>query len=192
MNNQIPLYALNGFLKFDRKLYQIFGLPLGRPIPFKTIIYAIVIGLIEIIIYFTPVLGKLISWIPPIILLIIPIGLAWLLSDIGTEDRSPVSFFKSFFLYQIRKVKGNSYYRSREIPRERKYEFNNYITCKTIIKLTPEEIIVANKNAEKERQRTLRYMERMKDPDDFFRKLRQKEELERQKRRKWFFFKKGA
>jgi len=82
-------------LKFDRKLYQVFGLSLGRPIAFKSIIYALVIGVIEFIIYITPVIGNLINWLPFIVLVMIPIGLSWLLTDIGTEDRSPSSFFKT-------------------------------------------------------------------------------------------------
>ncbi|RKJ38064.1 hypothetical protein D7X33_37355, partial [Butyricicoccus sp. 1XD8-22] len=132
INNYIPLYVLNGFLKFERKLYQVFGLPLGRPIRFKSIIYAIVIGVIELAIYFTPFIGGLIKWIPAGILFVIPIGLAWLLSDIGTEDRSPLSFFKSFITYHIRKMKGNSYYRNRTVQKERSYQFNNYFTLKGV------------------------------------------------------------
>lgn|SRR5690625_1399700 len=182
----IPLYTLNNFLKFDRKLYQVFGLSLGRPIAFKSIIYALVIGVIEFIIYITPVIGNLINWLPFIVLVMIPIGLSWLLTDIGTEDRSPSSFFKSFILYQIRRFKKDSYFRGRIVPKERIYSFNNYIMCQKSSVLINAEEIEAERMAEAERKKALRYMERIRNPDDFFERLRQ-EKARRQKRR-WFFF----
>lgn len=191
MENHIPLYVLNSFLKFEKKLYQVFGLPLGRPIRMKSILYAVVIGLIELVIYYTPIIGKLIRWMPLIFLIMIPIGVAWLLSDIGTEDRSPASFFKSFILYHFRKVKGDSYYRNRMVKKERTYNFNNYITYqKTTTPITKDELL-AIKNAENEQLRTIRYLERITNPDDFFRKLKE-DELNKRRNRRWFFFKKGA
>src|SRR5699024_728942 len=95
-NRTVPLFVLNNFLKFDRKIYQIFGLKLGRPLPLKGLIYFIVIALIELIWYLTPVLNILITWIKPAILFAIPILLSWLLVDVGTEGRSPFSYFRFF------------------------------------------------------------------------------------------------
>src|SRR5690625_8020719 len=62
------------------------------------------------------------------VLLAIPIGSAWLLADVGTEDRLPVSYFKSFFSYQIRKLKGDGVFRGRIVQKEGKYQFANYVT----------------------------------------------------------------
>lgn len=182
----IPLYSLNSFLKFDRKLYQVFGLPLGRPIPFKSIIYALVIGVVELAIYFTPIVGNLIRWIPPVILLAIPILLAWLLTDIGTEDRSPFSFFRSFFLYQVRQIKSESAYRGRTVDKERDYSFNNYFFKIESHRTVPEHVIEGYEKAEEERRKTLRYLDRIHNPDEFFARLR--EEENKKKKRKWVFF----
>lgn len=188
-NNQIPLYVLNGFLKFERKLYQVFGLSLGRPIRFKTILYAIVIGVFEIVLYITPIIGSLIRWIPVGILIVVPFVLAWLLSDIGTEDRSPLSYFRSFFLYQIRKLKGDTYYRNREVQKEREYSFNNYLTFndspKEVSKIELEETY----KSIQEQQKALRYFERITEPDEFFARMKQEQEKEanRKKRRRLFF-----
>lgn len=52
---RIPLYVLNNFLKFDRKIYQLFGLKLGRPIPFKGLLYLLVFSIGEVIWLATPV-----------------------------------------------------------------------------------------------------------------------------------------
>ncbi|WP_176447361.1 TcpE family conjugal transfer membrane protein [Lentibacillus sp. CBA3610] len=127
-NKRIPLYVLNNFLKFDRKLYQFFGVKLGRPIPFKGVLYFLVFGVLEVIWYFTPVLGNLIQWIPTGVLFALPIVLAWLITDVGTENRSPVAFFRSLFLYQLRKWQRVTYHRARAIPKERDYGFHGYYT----------------------------------------------------------------
>ncbi|MEN1969686.1 TcpE family conjugal transfer membrane protein [Lentibacillus sp. N15] len=185
---------MNGFLKFERKLYQVFGLPLGRPIRFKSILYFIVIAVIEIVIYFTPFIGKLVSWLPFGILALIPIGLAWLLADIGTEDRVPLSFFRSFVQYQIRKIKGHTYFRSREVQKEKSYSFNNYFTHQDVIEPTSEFLITRTRDADEEKEKALRYIDRITNSDEFFERLQEKRELEAQRKnkRKWFFFKKGA
>ncbi|MFS0689019.1 TcpE family conjugal transfer membrane protein [Sporosarcina sp. 179-K 8C2 HS] len=119
---------LNNFIRFERQLYQIFGLELGRPLRLKTVLYFISIAILEAAIYFTPGIGRLINWMPVGILILIPIGLAWLLADVGTEGRSPIHFFRSFFSYQIRKLKNSTSYRGREVEIERDYQFNNYYT----------------------------------------------------------------
>lgn len=180
----VPLYTLNDYLKFDRKIYQVFGLPLGRPISLKSVMYALAIGFVELVIYFTPIIGKLINWIPVGILIVIPIGGAWLLTDIGTEDRSPLSFFKSFILYQLRKVKKDSAYRGRTVAKKRTYTFNNYFYRTETEKITHQVVVDGFKMAEKERSKTLRFLERMHNPDDFFAKLKE-EQHSKKKRYKW-------
>lgn len=129
MINKIPLYVLNNFLKIEKKLYQVFGLQLGRPLRLKAILYFLVIGVIEIVIYNLPIIGNLINWMPLGILIIIPGGLAWLLADVGTEGRSPIHFFRSFISYQKRKFFDKAtYYRGKEIKKENNYQFRNYFT----------------------------------------------------------------
>lgn len=184
---------LNSFLKFERKIYQVYGLPLGRPIKLKTVLYFFVFGFIELIIYFTPIIGNLINWLPFGVLILIPIGLAWLLSDVGTEDRLPINFFKSFTAYQIRKIKGNTYFRNRVIPKPRTYSFHNYFSFQEVTRPIDPVLLEAREKAEKDRAKALRYMERITNPDEFFERLRKEKEQEnKDKTWKWKFNKKGA
>lgn len=131
MNNEkkrISLYVLNDFLKFDRKLYQLFGLNLGRPIKLKTLLYFLVILVVELIIYFTPVINVLIRWFPFIFLILFPAFLAYLLSDIRTEGRNSIAFFRSVILYHLRKFKKVTYCRGRVIAKPAEYRFAGYST----------------------------------------------------------------
>ncbi|MFD2658455.1 TcpE family conjugal transfer membrane protein [Gracilibacillus thailandensis] len=126
--NRVKLLVLNDFLKFDRKIYQLFGLSLGRPIKLKTVLYFIVILVIELVIYFTPIIGGLINWLPFIYLLLLPGLLAYLLSGVRTEGRTPLAFFRSLFLYNLRKLKKVTYRRGREVAKPTNYRFEGYAT----------------------------------------------------------------
>lgn len=126
--NRVSLYFLNNFLKFDRKIYQVFGLKLGRPLPMKGIIYFFVIGGIELVWYFTPILNRLINWMEPVVLIAIPIVISWLLVDVGTEGRSPFSYFRSVFNYYNRKFKNVTYVRGKEVKKPRTHSLTSYVT----------------------------------------------------------------
>lgn len=126
--NRVKLLVLNDFLKFDRKIYQLFGLSLGRPIKMKTILYFLFILGIELTIYFTPFIGELINWLPSVYLILIPALLAYLLSGVRTEGRTPIAFFRSLFLYRLRKLNSVTYRRGREIAKPRTYNFVGYAT----------------------------------------------------------------
>ncbi|MGE7920670.1 TcpE family conjugal transfer membrane protein [Viridibacillus sp. NPDC093762] len=125
---RITLLVLNDYLKFDRKIYQLLGVSLGRPIKLKSILYFFLFAIIEATIYFTPIIGGLLKIVPPVFLLLIPFGMAYLLSDIRTEGRNPIAFFRSIFLYQLRKRERVSYLRGREIARPATYRFSGYAT----------------------------------------------------------------
>lgn len=126
----IPMYVLNNYIKFERKIYQLFGLRLGRPIRAKAAIYFIVSGIITVIWSNIPILKLTISWLPMSVKVLIPIGIAWLLADVGTESRSPVSFFRSFITYQIRKRRHVTFIQGREIPQLDTHSFKGYVTMK--------------------------------------------------------------
>ncbi|MEC0413615.1 TcpE family conjugal transfer membrane protein [Bacillus subtilis] len=130
MNNKIKSFVLNDFLKFERKIYGLPGLNFGRPIQFKTILYFLGFGFAEIVLYFIPIIGIPLRALPFAILLVIPGGLAYLLSDVGTENRQPISFFRSYFSYQIRRLKKVTYYRGKELKKIRTYTFGHYLTIK--------------------------------------------------------------
>lgn len=125
---RVKLLVLNDFLTFDRKIYQVLGLNLPRPIKIKAIIFFVLAGGIELIVYFTPVIGRLISWIPFVYLLAIPICIAYLLSDVRTEGRNSLAFFRSIFLYHMRKRRKVTYERGREIAKPRNYRFQGIAT----------------------------------------------------------------
>lgn len=133
-SRRIPLYVLNNFLKFDRKIYQIFGLKLGRPLPFKGVVYFVILGVIELIWYITPGINKLINWMEPVILIAIPILISWLLVDVGTEGRSPFSYFKSFVSYYFRKLKKVTYVRGKEIKKPRMHKIKGFPTFSKPVK----------------------------------------------------------
>jgi TcpE family len=115
-------------LKFERKIYQLFGLSLGRPIKLKTVLYFIIFLVIELGIYFTPYIGSLIRWLPAIYLIFIPAIFAYLLSGVRTEGRTTIAFFRSFILYHLRKRRDVTYRRGREIKKPRRYRFEGYAT----------------------------------------------------------------
>lgn len=126
--SKVTLHVLNDFLKFDRKIYQLFGFSLGRPIKLKTVLYFLGLLTIELAIYFTPVIGLIFNWMPAIFLILLPASLAYLLSDIRTEGRNSLAFFRSVFLYHARKLKRVTYIRGREISKPASYNFIGYST----------------------------------------------------------------
>ncbi|SOC21548.1 TcpE family protein [Ureibacillus xyleni] len=130
-DNHVALHVLNDYLKFEKKIYQVFGVPLGRPIAFKAVGYFLVIFIIEMAIYFTPIIGKVLHVFPFVILIAIPIGLAYLLADVQTEGRSSVAFFRSLISYARRKQKGVTYIRDRELPKPSTHQFKGYSVVTT-------------------------------------------------------------
>lgn len=124
--NRIPLYVLNNFLKFDRKIYQVFGIRLGRPLRLKSILYFILFGLMEMIIYLVPVIGEPLRVLPASILIMIPAFLSYLLSDLGTEGRMPAAYFRSFILYQARRFQRYSYRRGRCLAAQSSYRVKGW------------------------------------------------------------------
>lgn len=128
--NRIPLYVINNFLKFDRKIYQLFGLKLGRPLRLKSILYFFLFAGMETVLYFMPLIGVLMRLLPFSVLFVIPVLLAYLLSDIGTEGRMPVAYFRSFVTYHIRRFKKISYLRGREIRQPELLQVEGYAKVK--------------------------------------------------------------
>lgn len=122
---RIRSYVLNDFLKFDRKIYGFAKKNWGRPIKFKSILYWLFFTVIIVIWYFIPVLNLVIRWLPPIIVFfMIPALISYLLTAVGTEGRAPVSYFRSYVSYQIRKAKAVTYYRGKELEKTKTYRFN--------------------------------------------------------------------
>lgn len=131
MSNPIPIYVLNDFLKFERKLYSLFGVNLGRSIQFKTITYfvaafALIFGLSLI-----PILGAPLAAIPILVKVGIAGGIAYLLTDVGTENRPPLNAFASFVRYHFQISKKQSYYRGKILTAPQPVKFGTTIKVQT-------------------------------------------------------------
>ena len=148
--NHTALHVLNDYLKFEKKIYQVFGVPIGRPIAFKAVGYFIVIFLIEMLLYVTPVIGNVLKLFPFVILIAIPIGLAYLLADVQTEGRSSVAFFRSVLLYAWRKQQKVTYIRDRLLPKPKVHKLKGYSIVTT-----------TQSQAEKERVRELNKLNKL-------------------------------
>lgn len=103
----------------------------GRPIQFKTILYFLGFGFAEVVLYFIPIIGIPLRSLPFAILLVIPGGLAYLLSDVGTENRQPISF-SIVLLLSNQAVEKVTYYRGKELKKIRTYTFGHYLTIKRL------------------------------------------------------------
>ncbi|MER1987470.1 MAG: TcpE family conjugal transfer membrane protein [Solibacillus sp.] len=125
-SNHTALHVLNDYLKFEKKIYQVFGVPLGRPIAFKAVGYFIVIFLLEMLLYVTPIIGSVLKLFPFVILIAIPIGIAYLLADVQTEGRSSVAFFRSVILYLWRKQQKVTYIRDQLLPKPTVHQIKGY------------------------------------------------------------------
>ena len=115
----IKFYVLNDFLKFERKLYSLFGIKLGRTISFKTITYVVAFSVLMFILLQLPIIGSLIGSLPPMFILALVIGPAVLLTDVGTENRPPLNALASFIRYHWLSLKKESYYKGKvaNVPR---------------------------------------------------------------------------
>lgn len=132
--DRVLLLVLNDFLKFDRKIYQLFGLRLGRPLKLKTLLYFLALVVAEAFLYFIPVLGWPLRAMPEAFLLVIPGFMVYLLADIPAEGRMPLAYMRSFLLYHHRKLKRVTYLRGREIAKPASYRFSGYATVGSPLK----------------------------------------------------------
>lgn len=125
---RVNLYVINNFLKFDRKIYQVMGKRLGRPIRLKSALICFFFWILELVLYFIPVIGAPIRMIPVGLLVAIPIAIAYLLSGIGTEGRIPLAYYRSVLLYHGRRLKRVTYFKGKELPKPNSHGFRGYIT----------------------------------------------------------------
>lgn len=123
MHNRIESYVLNEYLRFERKLYSIFGINLGRSIQLKSLMYFLFFLALEFVLSVLPIFGNLISGMPVIMWVLFPVLLAYLLSDVGTENRSPLSYFASFLRYHTAQLRRESYYQGKVIPSVKPLKF---------------------------------------------------------------------
>ncbi|SEP33361.1 TcpE family conjugal transfer membrane protein [Paenibacillus sp. OK076] len=130
MQQRKDMFVLNDFLKFERKLYQFAGFKVGRPLKLKSIGYFFAITAIIVVWYYIPVLNIPLKIIPNSILIAAPFMCTYLLVDVGTENRPPVKFLKSMFLYHIRKSKRVTYFKGMELDRPKSYGFGGQLSAR--------------------------------------------------------------
>lgn len=135
--NKIPVYVLNDFLKFERKLYSLFGVNLGRSIQFKTISYFVGAFVVIYLLALIPIIGAPFAAIPIMVKVGLSGAVAYLLTDVGTENRPPVNAFFSFVRYHFAASKSKSFYRGKTIsaPQPIKFARGPVVQSKTRIKL---------------------------------------------------------
>lgn len=124
---KIDLYTLNDFTKHDRKIYGFKNLSFGRPIRVKSVLYFLVIFVIMVTIRFIPIIGYPLKHIVAVMYLIIPGVLTYLLTDLETEQRNPLTYLKASILYAVRSLRGQSYYRGKVLERRKGYKFYSKI-----------------------------------------------------------------
>lgn len=118
-NDRIVSYVINDFLKFERKIYSIFNIPLGRVIYFKTLIYLGGLGTFFLFLSILPLFNLLPI---PFYLGLAIIG-AWILTDQGTENRPPLNAFASLVRFHYQKFRGETFYKGRVLPKQKTIKF---------------------------------------------------------------------
>lgn len=125
----VKTYVITNVTKINRKIYNIFKINVGRAIPLRSLLYFLSAFGIVFILRHIPLLNYLFLWIPFTICYFgIPIGAAYLLAGISTEDRTPLAFFRSFISYQLRKQRKKNYFRGREVQKPITYRFRGMPT----------------------------------------------------------------
>lgn len=128
------MFVLNDFMKFERRLYQFAGFKFGRAIKLKSLLYCLSFCAILFIWYHIPVLNIPLRLLPHSLLYVAPFFATYLLMDVGTENRSPIRFFRSFFLYHFRKNKKVTYYKGMELEQPKSYGFGGQLTARNFRK----------------------------------------------------------
>lgn len=127
---RVSLLVLNDYLKFDRKIYQFMGFSFGRAIKVKTIVYFFLALAAELLLFFVPGVSSFLKMLPEVFLLIVPFSIAYLLSDIATEGRSSVHYFRSVVQYVLRRNKQVTYCHGREVTKPKVYRFKEIISVR--------------------------------------------------------------
>jgi len=121
------LYTLNEFTKHDRKFYGFKGHSLGKPIRVKTVMYYLGVLAALAILRFIPIIGYPLTFLPFVFYFIIPGVIAYSLSELETEKRNPLLYARAVILFEIRRIRGRSYYRGKVLEKPKAYKFYSKI-----------------------------------------------------------------
>lgn len=134
MQEKTPLYVLNKFLKFEKKIYRFNDIRLPQPIQLKVVLYFLVSFAVFAFVVALPGLGTLIRLMPPFFVLItmvvVPFLTSHLLAGVGTENRPPINAFTAFLNFHILKAKRETYYKGKIIKRPHTVRYQNTSTVR--------------------------------------------------------------
>lgn len=122
--NSIKMYVVTNVTKINRKIYSVFKINIGRALPLRSILYFLTTFGIVFLLRHLPLIKYLFLWIDGAVSYIgIPLAVAYLLGDIGTEGRAPLAMFRSFFQYHARQRRKVNYFRGKAVPKPVQYRF---------------------------------------------------------------------
>ncbi|MBC1399910.1 hypothetical protein [Listeria fleischmannii] len=119
---RITLYVVTNMMVFERKVYQFFGIGSKRAIKLRSLFYFLgtIIGMI--IWRHLPLVKGLVSWLPfSVAYIAIPVGIAYLIGGVYTENRNSWKYFRSFLTYFIRKQSGYAFYGGKIVKKPQIY-----------------------------------------------------------------------
>lgn len=132
MDNKTPLYVLNKFLKFEKKIYRFEDVKMPSPISLKVLMYYMASFLVFGIVVLLPGPGTLIRMLPGIVVAMIVFGVPFLvahtLAGVGTENRPPINAFKALVNFHIMKMKRETYYKGKIMKRPQPVRYRNHST----------------------------------------------------------------
>lgn len=119
---KIKMYVISNMMRFERKIYALFGFRIGRALNIRSLLYFIGFLVGMALWRHLPVLKWLVGWMPFVIAYIaVPVGMTYLMSGVTTENRNPAQYFVSVLRYYDRKRKHLSFYRGKLVPKPRHY-----------------------------------------------------------------------
>ncbi|WP_137657572.1 TcpE family conjugal transfer membrane protein [Listeria newyorkensis] len=119
---KIKMYVISNMMRFERKIYALFGYRIGRAINIRSLFYFIGFMIGMVLWRHFPVLNLLVGWLPFLMAYIgVPVGMTYLMSGVTTENRNPAQYFVSVLRYYARKQKHQSFYRGKLVPKPRQY-----------------------------------------------------------------------
>ncbi|EUJ44700.1 hypothetical protein [Listeria fleischmannii] len=120
---RITMYVVTNMMVFERKVYQFFGIGSKRAFKLRSLLYFLG-GIMGMAIWrHLPLVNGLVTWIPFMIAYIaIPVGIAYLIGGVYTENRNSLKYFRSFFMYLGRKQKGYAFYGGKLVKKPQMYD----------------------------------------------------------------------
>lgn len=120
---RITMYVVTNLMAFERKVYQFFGIGSKRAFKLRSLLYFLG-GLFGMMIWrHLPLINGLVTWIPFLIAYIaVPVGIAYLIGGVYTENRNSLKYFRSFLMYMGRKQRGYAFYGGKLVKKPHMYD----------------------------------------------------------------------